>query len=593
MVRTALACAVAVPAVAAHAANAQPNCQVDFVKQAFAGDTLTEVLSVRAYSKGDTLQTQPVVLNATADLCAVKLRVGPGSPGAAGDPSTQAGIGIEIWLPTGADWDGRIHALGGGGFVGVTQITSLTEISAGTSNAEPPAVIAGREHSVTAATDTGHVSTPVEGRPNRNGSFLMLPDGSPNLAQWQDYSERGIHEMSVKTKRLTAQYYDTPARHAYFEGCSTGGRQAHKYAQRFPDDYDGIVAGASAINFTRFSVGAMYPQIVMQRELGRVIEQDKLALVSSAAVSACDSQLTGKHEGFISDPAACQYDPTQDKSVLCTTHGGSNTGASCLSRQEAAAINKFWYGPTVDGSVPSPAKANGFSATLAPDQLWFGPTRGTVLMMADSHNGKAKPISISAHITALIAGDGKLAPPTFVNRHANGADGWKSLGYADLVRLNKQGIARQGEFSQINTDDPDLSRFAERGGKIIAFHGLNDPLIPPQGTYNYYQRLAENMGGIAKLDEFYRFFPVPAMGHCGSVGSAPGLPGVSPEADPPLPRHGQFYKALTQWVEEDAAPQTLTLSNRQKNLERPLCKYPSKLHFKGGDTDKVTSYDCI
>jgi len=151
-------------------------------------------------------------------------------------------------------------------------------------------------------------------------------------------------------------------------------------AQANPDDFDGILAGNSAINWTRFITAELYPQVVMQRDLGGTpLTPAQATLVSSAAVSACDSQLTGKHEGFISDPAACRYDPVQDKAVLCTASGGSNATAACLSTAQAQAVNKIWYGQTRDGSVPPAAADIGYGPVLASNQLWYGLPRGTAL----------------------------------------------------------------------------------------------------------------------------------------------------------------------------------------------------------------------
>lgn len=205
-----------------------------------------------------------------------------------------------------------------------------------------------------------------------DGAFAMNPDGTVNTALWTDFASRGIHEMAVKAKALAAGFYGDAPKYSYWDGCSTGGRQGHMQAQVNPNDFDGILAGNSAINWSTFITAELYPQVVMQRDLGGTpLTPEQATLVSSAAVSACDSQLTGKHEGFISDPAACRYDPVQDKAVLCTASGGSNATAACLSTVQAQAVNKIWYGQTRDGSVPRPR------ATSATAPRWRRTSSGT------------------------------------------------------------------------------------------------------------------------------------------------------------------------------------------------------------------------
>jgi hypothetical protein len=226
------------------------------LKAEFKPDANTTVLMVQAFKKGDFLllsgtatATTPVAGN---DLCKVKLNVGPGNPGPANAPSTSPGIGIEVWLPTPANWNNRIHVKGGGGWAGGNQ-GSLTALS-GASGSTSPTATAGSEGAVSASTDTGHAST------TNSGSFAMNPDGTINTVLWKDFSERSIHEMAIKTKALTKAYYGKDAKYAYFNGFSTGGRQAFKEAQAFPDDFDGILAGAPAIHWTRFTTSHVQPQ---------------------------------------------------------------------------------------------------------------------------------------------------------------------------------------------------------------------------------------------------------------------------------------------------------------------------------------------
>jgi pimeloyl-ACP methyl ester carboxylesterase len=570
------------------------NCSDGQIRQLLDDDPDVQVLATRAYAKDAPLSAElghksPKALN---DLCLIKLRVGPGSPGPAGAPSTQAGIGIEIWLPTAANWNGRIHNVGGGGFVGLPQISATDAIAPSVSMVTAASQIAGSEGAVSAITDTGH-KTDNAATASKDGSFLMTATGEINATQWQDFSERGIHQTALLSKKLAAAFYDQPAKYAYFEGCSTGGRQAHKHAQAFPDDYDGIIAGSPAINWTRFINADLYPQIVMQRDLDGPISPEQLNHVSEAAVSACDSSLTGEHLGYIADPSACHYNPVKDKAVLCKASGGVDDSASCISIAQANAINKIWFGQTRDGSVPDPLRDNGDHVTLAANHMWYGPQRGTSLLgLAGSTNGQGAPFLIASHQVALNLQDGTVATPDFINAAQPGADGWKKLSYAGLAGAYEQGIVLQKAFAHINTDEVDLADFRARGAKIMVFHGLADPVIPVQGTEHYYQSVVRAAGGQDQTDSFYRFYTVPGMGHCGGIGSVDGVTGVSPKADPPLPRPQQLYSHLVKWVEQGTAPDNIIIANADDTVEHPLCQYPKKLHYISGAKHAVNAYDC-
>jgi hypothetical protein len=551
----------------------------DTLKAAFVPDANTTVTLVRAFKRGDPLALSgtpaaPAPPVAASDLCLVKLRIGPGHPGPAGAPSTSAGIGVEAWLPAVAAWNHRIHVLGGAGWSGGAAISATTVI--GDANA---AAAAGSESSVTAVTDTGHTVT--------DGSFAMNPDGSIDTVLWTDFSRRAAHEMALKVKALAAAYYGANPAHSYWDGCSTGGRQGLMEAQADPGDFDGILAGAPAIHWTQFTTGGMYPQVVMNLETDGPLALAKQAVAGAAAISACDTRLTGVHDGYISDPAACAYDPTADPAVLCAASGGTNASTACLTTAEARAVNKIWYGQTSDGSVPSPAVDNGFSVTLKGNQLWYGLTRGTDL----SGLTGATPVDLGSDQVALSLQNPAYATPTFVNATGNGTDKWKSMTYAgpnSIADAFARGLALDASFGGINTDNADLSGFAARGGRLLMFHGLADTLIPPQGSISYYTRVAGVMGGFQNAQQFVRLYLVPGMGHCAYSGSVGGS-----NANPPLPATGQLYKALVDWVEIGAAPASIvvgTTTGTPRN--RPLCMYPSQLTYLGGDVNHAASFTC-
>ena len=559
----------------------------DTMKTAFKPDANTTVLLVKSFKAGDpialsgTTGTPPV---AAKDLCFVKLVVGPGNTGPASAPSTSAGIGMEIWLPAAANWNEKIHNMGGGGWAGGANYQSTTLI-ASTGNA----ATAASENSVVGATDTGHAVG--------NGSFAMNPDGTINTALWQDFSERSLHELALKTKALAAAYYLKVQQFAYWDGCSTGGRQGYKIIQTHANDYNGYLVGAPAFNWTKFITAELYPQIVYQRDLGGVaLTTAQQQQIGAKAVSACDV-VGGQHLGFILDPQQCTYDPAKDATALCTgaigTNGvvGTNGTAACVTTAQATAQNKIWFGQTPDGSVPDPAANNGYNANLTSNQLWYGLTRG-----ASSGLAGANPFSISSDMTALELQNPAIATPAFTNAVSNGQNGWRNLTYGQLADAFAQGIALQPFFGNINTDNPDLSGVRKSGAKIIQYHGSADVLIPTQNSVNYYTRVANLDGGFAQTQAYDRLFLIAGMGHCSGVGTQQGTAGVSPPANAntvPLPAPGQLFTAVTNWVENGTAPASITLQSADASASQLLCPYPQKPTYSGtGAITAAANYTC-
>ncbi|PVY61383.1 tannase/feruloyl esterase family alpha/beta hydrolase [Pusillimonas noertemannii] len=551
----------------------------DSIKEHFKPDELTTVVQVKSFKAGEPLtlgQADGRTPNAENDVCLVKLNVGPGNPGPEDAPSTSAGIGIEVWLPTKPEqWNGRLRAIGGGGWAGGPH--GSTE-AIGDASAGATAALAGE---VTATTDTGHS---ILG----SGSFAMLPDGTINTVLWKDFAERAIHQTAVKSKALAEAYYGKMPEYAYWTGASTGGRQGLKFAQVNPEDFDGILAGYPAINWSKFITTELYPQIVVQRDLGgNHLSNEQLDAASNAAIAACDL-VGGEHLGYISDPASCTYDPTQDLDLLCTTDGGNNGGSACLTTAQALAVNKFWYGQTADGSVPAPDADNGMSDTLATNHKWYGLTRGSTLTALAGE----QPFPIAVDQVTLELQDPTYASPSFKNATGDGQDKWKTLSYAQLADAWDRGVQLQSEFANINTDNPDLSVFRDAGGKMITYYGLADQLIPPQGTLHYYRRVTEQMGGLAATQEFYRLYFVPGMGHGLYNGTS------NPLANPPLPTMDQLYKLLTDWVEQGTAPaERVDISTQATDMfpeikSRPICLHPLKAKFVGGDPKIASSYEC-
>ena len=559
----------------------------DTMKTAFKPDANTMVVLVKGFRQGDPLSlpgTTGTPPSAAADLCLVKIVVGPGfqdpNDPAGTAPSTSPGIGIELWLPAASAWNNRIQNLGGGGWAGGNQASTTLIGSTAAAAAAATGYVVG-------TTDTGHAIG--------NGSFAMTQAGGINTALWTDFAERSLHELAIKTKALAQRYYGKAAQRAYWNGCSTGGRQGYKIAQTHSDDYNGYLVGAPAFNWTKFITNELYPQIVERRDPMVNITTAKLDFVSAAAVSACDL-VGGQHLGFILDTSQCRYDPTTDRTVLCNGVAGrgvtgTSMNAACVNLAEANAINKIWYGQTADGTYPDPAVDNASGPALASgNQLWWGLTRGTNLGSLAGTN----PFSIATDMVALELQDPRYATPTFINAVSNGTNRWQQMTYADLASAYNQGIALQSSFGNINTDSPDLTMARNGGAKIISYHGLSDVLIAHQGSLNYFSRVSAGMGGDVEVNKFNRLFLVPGMGHCGGIGSVNGPAGPALNANNvPLPATNQFFNALVDWVENNNAPASLVLSSANSSVSLPVCPYPQKATYnRAGPITAAASYTC-
>jgi hypothetical protein len=562
------------------------------LEKAFAGEPLTSVTLVKAFNAGEPLViTEPVTertIRAPRDLCLVKLNVGPGNPGPVGAPSTSPGIGIEIWLPDREEWNDRIHAIGGlggydGGLHGSTEHVGWFYA----------ALTAGAEGTVSASTDSGHAAT--------NAAWAMNPDGTPARQLWIDYSHRAMHEMAVKTKALTEAYYGRAAKFAYFEGVSNGGRHGYRIAQQYPDDYDGIAAHLPSVNFAQFAIGTnLYRDLVIERDLGGVrLTEGQMDLVSNAAIHACDV-VGGEHLGYIMDNEACRYDPTQDPNVLCVADGGTNTTQDAVTKLQAQAINKIWYGQTSDGSVPAPAEDNGETTALNGARRWYGFARGTSLynafftkvdprmrelLKAAAERGD----SLGADFAALALQNPTIAGQGFRNASGNGQGLWRGLSYAQLDNVLDRGIALDPVFADLASNNPDLSAFKARGGKMLSWHGWNDEAIPIQSTMHYYDRVVEAMGGLEEVQGFFKLYLVPGGGHMSPHGTS------NPDANPPVPGPGQFYALLVDWVENGVEPSRVEVTSPGDEAVKrsaPLCPYPKRAEYIGGNPNLASSYSC-
>jgi hypothetical protein len=441
----------------------------------------------------------------------------------------KVGIGLPLSAADGGsggtqgDWNGRIEDLGGGGYAGsVGPVTGPTDAGyAGSS------------------TDTGHSAA-------QQGKFALNPDNTLNWGLIRDFAFNGIHEQAVWTKKLVQMYYGTDPKYTYWNGCSTGGRQGHQQAQKYPEDFDGILAGAPAFNWDRFIPSEQWGEIAMNQEVGAPISSTKLNAVKNASIAACDG-LDGITDGVIQDPRACHFSA---KSFVC--QGTPSDPANCLTAAEAGAVDKIWEGPTQQGK-----------------QFWFGLERGTTFAGLDGPS----PFSISTQWFQYWV-------------EQNPAFDWHTI-----TETSFPGVFTKSEIKfhdVIGTDDPDLTDFREHGGKMIMYHGLADLLIMPRGSYNYYNRVTEREGGLKNVQKFYRFFPYPGNSHCGGNPDQPNAPLIS---------GADLFNALVNWVEHGSAPDSIVAYNNANpalaTVSRPICKYPDKLVYKfTGSTNEAANFTC-
>jgi feruloyl esterase len=436
-------------------------------------------------------------------------------------PPTGDKVKIWVGIPT-ANWNGRFVGIGGGGFSGGSAAGINQPMALGYASG---------------STDTGHAGG--------NGSFALDANGRLNWQLIRDNAHVGIHEMTLTGKAFTQAMYGVAPRYSYFNGCSTGGRQGLMEAQRYPEDYNGIVSGAPAINWTRFLPQELWGAVEMNA-LAHAVAPCKLAAATAAAITACDA-IDGVKDGVIEDPKRCNYDP---KALIGTSAGDCGD----FTEADVNLIRKFWEGPRrEDGSF-----------------LWYGMERGADLSAL--YGSRGTPLKPQAFGISLDWFKYFLAQNPQLD--------WTTITPASYERFYDQSMEEFGAV--IGTDNPDLTAFRDHGGKAILWHGWADQLITPEGTIDYYKRVRQQMGGAEKTSKFARLFLAPGVGHCGGgAGPAP---------------YGQL-DALLSWVEEGKAPVTLTAARSDQSgavtRSRPLCQYPLVAKYKGtGSTDDAANFVC-
>jgi feruloyl esterase len=435
-------------------------------------------------------------------------------------PTSDSDIKFEVWIPPVEAWNGKFEGVGNGGYQGSISYAAMAT--------------ALRRGYATASTDTGHT-----------GDDMKFGQGHPE--KLIDYGHRAVHVMTESAKLIVRDAMGRFAERSYFVGCSAGGQQALSEAQRYPEDYDGIVAGDPANNRIRQTFGFLSSWIATHAADGKpVITQPKLALLTKSVVEACD-QIDGLKDGIIDDPRRCHFDPAK---LLCRSVSDEPT---CLTAPQVDAAKKMYDGtknPRTGELVFTgwPRGSEGFGE--APGQSW----RQYVV-------DPPEPMRVGFFKYWLFH------DPNWDYRSID----WEhDLAYAEQ------------KLPFMAAVDKDLSPFKKHVGKLVMYSGWADPVVPPQDTVAYYEGVVKTMGGLAPTRDFYRLFMAPGMGHC---------------AGGPGPNQFDAIGALEQWVEKGAAPDKLIAThsaNGKVDRTRPLCMYPLVARHKGtGSIDEAANFACV
>jgi hypothetical protein len=442
-------------------------------------------------------------------------------------------IAFEVSLPT--PWNGRLYMIGNGGHAG----------EALDNPGRVAQVRQGLEHGFAVAqTNTGHFGSKEPG-----ATFVL---SNPQKAL--DYAHRAVHLTAVTAKEVANRYYARPVGKAYWNSCSNGGRQGLIEAQRYPEDFDGIVANAPWVDQTGFTIGAIWNQRAFAET---PVSADKLALVAERAMQQCDA-VDGLRDGLIDDPRQCKFDVARD---VPSCAAGAEASAACLTPAEAATVQKVYDGPQAGGRTIFPGFEVGSEAVLARPN---GPaTSGWVGLIAPAQAGVGSAdFGLAEGTMRYLVFDPPRADWDF-----------KTFDFGRDPPL----LERWGKLA--NAKETNLRDFRARGGKVLITYGWADAILQPQMGVDYYERAAAANGRDSM--DFMRLFMIPGMAHCAG--------GVGPDQ----------YDAVTaviDWVEKGVAPASLVASKivgGQVTRSRPLCPYPQVARYRGqGSTDAAASFEC-
>ena len=423
-------------------------------------------------------------------------------------PTPDSDIRVEVWLPL-SGWNRKVQALGNGGLGGTIPYPALAA-----------AVRAGY---AATGTDAGHVGG--------NADFVA---GHPE--KLVDFAHRAIHEMTVAAKAVITAHYDARPVRSYFTSCSTGGRQALVEAQRYPADFDGIVAGDASWDQMRLYAARVALNVFVNREPAAVIPTAKYPMIHSAVLGACDAA-DGVEDGVIEDPARCRFD-------FATLACAGDDRADCLTKPQVETARM----------MSSPITDRQSGAVLHPGRYYPGSELGWGGVGGPAPSGES------------LEGMRKIV--------FNPGWDYHTIRVPDDVER-----AVRADNGLLYGGDPNLAPFFSRGGKLLMYHGWADPLVTPDASLIMFKRINDAVGSAAASS--LALFMVPGMGHC------QGGPGTD-----------VFDKvaAIDQWVESGTRPQSIVASHMTGTAvdrTRPLCAYPATAHYLGsGSTDDARNFRC-
>lgn len=489
-------------------AELEPGTACEDVDQ-FTSDDLLEITSMTIPSNGQT-----------PEFCRVTGTLSPE-------------IAFEVSLPV--KWNGRFYMFGNGGHAGEALDTPsrISQRNAALQNGF-----------AVAQTNTGHDS-----RSEPGASFVL---SNPQKAI--DYAYRAVHLTATTAKAIIADYYDNAVSYSYWNSCSNGGRQGMIEAQRYPEDFNGIVANAPWLDQTGFTIGAMWNQKALSEA---PVTAAQMEMVADKVMAKCDA-IDGLEDKLIDDPRQCDFDPARDV-PSCVTNVASD---ECLTPAQAGAIAKVYSGPVSNGKPFFPGFEPGSEAVMG---LFGGGTGSGWMNVIISNNPDVKPADFNLAENTMRYLVHKPPEPEYDYRTFDFDN--------DLHLLDEWGKLADAK-------DPDLSDFRRRGGKLLMTYGWADAILQPQAGINYYEEAMEING--PETTDFFRLFMVPGMAHCGG--------GTGPDQHDPM-------TAIINWVEKDRTPESIRASrvvNNEVVRTRPLCPYPQVARYKGrGSIDDAENFHCV
>jgi Tannase and feruloyl esterase len=450
-------------------------------------------------------------------------------------PTASSNINFEVWLPT-ANWNGKLQVVGNGGMAGTISYPAMATSL--------------KDGFATASTDTGHTASEPA---------TWLED----LQRLIDYSYRGLHLTAVDARALVDAFYSKQPSYAYFTGCSTGGKQGLMEAQRYPEDFDGILAGDAANYWTHQMASEVWHGIVTGTPATN-LPKEKLQILQDASIAACD-KLDGAADGLVSNPMQCHFDPG---TLLCK---GADS-PRCLTAAQVDAVRKMYSGPV------NPRTGQSVYPGVYPGgEVGWGAGRSPTI-----NRTTTSAVSSNAFWSYALFHDPTWQFRTFdFDRDLDRAD-------AALAPVT-------------NATDPDLSKFKSLGHKLIYYHGAADPLIPAQNGINYYDSVVKAQKSLAQTESFFRAFLVPGLYHCTG---GPGVIAFGTGEEPPAGQddaNHDIVRALERWVESGTAPAEIIATKyvdgsraRGVALQRPLCPYPQVAMYQGaGDMNDAVNFSCV